>query len=670
MGGKTGKFSKIAGRHGREGYPQWKKDQKNLKRRSVETGLKWILVPSEPVGLDLDEGEDLTSIEAASVTFKSDVTKLRPHPAESWGYRIVRCLTANDALIGVKPERLGPGRPSKRDVAGRALVIGEPAIDAGASAMVRPPDGDTSISEDQLTEDGDPFVELLNKAAAILATYDFLDRKTVIRKVAEDEDTRRERYKLNRKLPKGEKIQRKKETVEVIYVIERKPEAKGAVTNLQRRTVDVSPGLSRSVQRMIEAGLVNEAREILDNLVVPLCREFEMVFPGSKAVAGGWHVRSGQLHLDMWVHGTWLEVVKEKSHRAPTTVRLWDPDILHHFGPGPGVCAWDRHVSALGDEAETYCPGIVAEVAKALEEKQERAIGRDAESRGAGQANRDVAIHRRFDEIVSAALPDEFVEIGMNEYREHLKAIYRNLGDPKVTSAIKEAAEPSIAARFEEAEQTRLAAKADREQAALELAAAQSARDTAANELAAAELSKARAVVREQKIQAREESAETAVSRAKSVLAGKVRKLRSKIRATTARREQTVADRESQLDGARVSLGRKIRSMRLKIRAGVADQVTKALSGLAALVLGKDRANALLKSNTDPREAIQKEVAGLRLAEDTLAEIVATIKLKNPQPEHAKLFAKAAVVLQANIAARGKRAPEPEVKKGEDERKR
>jgi hypothetical protein len=108
----------------------------------------------------------------------------------------------------------------------------------------------------------------------------------------------------------------------------------------------------------------------------------------------------------------------------------------------------------------------------------------------------------------------------------------------------------------------------------------------------------------------------------------------------------------------------------LRIRAGVADQVTKALSGLAAFVLGKDRANALLKANVDPREAIQKEVAGLRLAEDTLAEIVATIKLKNPQPEHAKLFAKAAAVLQANIAARGKPAPKHEVKKGKDEQKR
>ena len=432
---KAGKYSKIAGRHGREGFPQWEEDQKASKRRSIETGMKWVLVPvSGPGASDPDEGDDLITSEGGALTFRSDVAALRPHPAESWGYRVVPILTARQAAEGEKPGKRGPGRPRKRDVVGRTLVVGEPAIDAGASSMVRPPDGDTSIPEDQLTEDGDPFVELLDQAAAILSSYDYLDVKTVTRKVKEDMETRKEREKLNRSLPEEKKIQRKTETVVVTYVRERKPESEGAVTNLQRRTIDVSPGLSRAVQRMIEAGRVEEARRILDDLVVPLCAEFERVFPGSKVVGGGWHVRSGQLHLDLWVHGTWLDLVEAGIKEEPKAVRLWDPDILHHFGPGPGVCAWDRHVSALGGDAESYCPGIVAEVSKALADKQQRAAERDAGRRGAGQANRDVAIHRRFDEIVSAALPDEFVEIGMNEYREHLRGVYEG-GDPKVLQA-------------------------------------------------------------------------------------------------------------------------------------------------------------------------------------------------------------------------------------------
>lgn len=665
--GKSGKYSKIAGRHGREGFRQWREDQKNSKRRSIEAGMKWVLVPiSEPKASDPEAGDDLTTNEGASLTFKSDVARLRPHPAECWGYRIVRYLTAKDALVGMKPKRRGAGRPRKRDVAGRALVIGEPAVDAGASAMVRPPDGDTTIDEKLLSEDGDPFVVILDQAAAILGSYDYLDIKTETRKVKEDEETRVARQKLNRGRAPEDRIQRQTEQIDVTYVRERLPESKGAITNLQRRTVDVSPGLSRSVQRMLEAGREEDVRKILDDLVVPLFEEFERVFPGAKVVAGGWHVRSGQLHLDMWVHGTWLEIAEVGVNRETRAVRLWDPDILHHFGPGPGVCAWDRHVSALGDEAETYCPGIVAEVSRALADKEQRAAERDPERRGAGQANRDVAIHRSFDRVVSEALPEKFVEIGMGEYREHLKAFYRNAGDRKVTPELLETAELSISARYEAAECDRLAAADDKEKAAKERKAAQAAREKVDKELVAAEASKneasrilrqaaetkAEVVVREREVAKREAVAQTAVSVSRKGLASKVRTLRSNLRMASSRRALVLKSREAALSVTRIRLAGKIRTMRTKIRTGIDAQVDKALSSLAALVIGIGRAAVLLKMKLDPREAIQKEVAGLRLAETTLSEIAGTVNPGDPNSDTAKLLARARTVVQRNIAAR------------------
>ena len=408
---KRGRYSRSAARHSREGWRQWQQDQTHNKHKSTRT-RKWVRVPVQSV----DDQESLAPIP----NFESKLAALRPHPALGWGFRVVPTIVDAAPVDGepASPKKRTRGRPRKRQTEGRALVAGDPAIDAGAGAMVPIPDGNTRVPVSRLVEreGNEPFSNLLVRAGSILATYDSADVKWVTRNV-ESEDGTVERV-----------------ATQVSYLQERKPNGKGEAL-LERHTTDLSPGISRGIQRMIEDGRAEEARKQLDDLVIPLSELFEAHYPGAKVVAAGWHVESGQLHLDIWAHSTRLELVETGIKRQKKLGRLWDASGLQHHGPGPGICAWDRHVRALGEEAEQLCPGIVSEVAAALQRHEERAVERGRP----GVANRDVRIHRRFDEVVSANLPSEYIDRGMNEYREHLRALYTGGGDPKLA---QKAADP------------------------------------------------------------------------------------------------------------------------------------------------------------------------------------------------------------------------------------
>jgi hypothetical protein len=361
----------------------------------------------------------------------------------------------------------------------RNLAIGEPAIDDGTAAFVEVPSGDMSIKADAITEETQknlPYVKTLNAAAKILSTYDHLEYEWV--EVKPKKGRKKKPRKNKAKSQETAADDGRAESYDVvpddgatkppeppkkilkIKIVERKPRATGVSTNLRVKTVDLSPGLSRAIQLMIEAGRVEEARRILNDLIKVLCQQFEKIFPGAKVVGAAWHVRSGQLHLDLWAHGTHLEEVDVGIKKTTRTARLWNEDVMCHFGPGPGVCAWNRHLQALGDEARDLCPGIVDEVTRAKARAEERGAEREKNGRGPGLANRDIAIHEAFDALVSAALPDEFVSKGMDVYRDYLREFYLVGGDKKMKVQQFDEMGVSIAARLDKAKKAQAAADA------------------------------------------------------------------------------------------------------------------------------------------------------------------------------------------------------------------
>jgi len=331
---KNNAYSPDGGGHGLEGGPTWDGDQKANTGKSKAAGIRWerkdskrpkkkASDPDGPIDPDKDDPNDrpegnLRSDDSLLELFRSDISALRMHPFDDWGYRIARPLTSAD---GAKPGVLLPdnktrkvGRPRLRDSVTilRDLALGEPAIDDGAAALVRLPLGDTSINPADIThemEKAHPYVRTLHLAAQILATYDYPEQKVVRRKIKK-EKLRKSRSKKTAKEDEdietfdgapGKKVEEidQYEDVPKIVLTERWRLAKGVTSNLHRKTVDVSPGLSRSIQLLIEAGRVLEVRKILDDLIIPLSERFEAIFPVSEVVCAGWHVRSGQLHLDL-----------------------------------------------------------------------------------------------------------------------------------------------------------------------------------------------------------------------------------------------------------------------------------------------------------------------------------------------------------------------------------
>jgi len=393
---KNGNHSRTSARHGREGWKRWREDQKKGKNKSklVRT---WVAVMRKVVDSRFtNHEEDLLSDPDA---FKSFLSELRPHPADNWGYLVCPRIES-----GIEPPPREPGkvgRPPSRPP-GRLLYHGDPAIDAGADSLIPILSGNTSTPITELDEKDDPYSILLNEVGKILETYDYIRQK--------------------RGYPANDV---------------RKPKAAGAMDNLRRKTIDVSPAISRAIQFMIEDGQASLARVILGQLQKQLAREVEMTFPGSKVVACAWHCNSGMpekpgmLHLDIWLHSTEPQVVILGKKKIPTLVRTWRAGALDHGGPGPGICAYDRHMAALGDEMEKLAPGVCWEVRNAIAAQEHRAI----ERKRPGTANRDIFLHRRFDELVAAALPPVYVEKGREVYRDHLRAVYSQ-GDQKISSTV------------------------------------------------------------------------------------------------------------------------------------------------------------------------------------------------------------------------------------------
>ena len=392
---KDGKHSITSSRHAREGWKQWRADQGKAQAKSKKVRI-WV--PKEL----LWEGSPFTSAEENMVSlpddFKSFVSLLREHPGDSWGYLVAPRIISGESRPPARTNKIG--RPSSRPP-GRALYEGDPDIDAGAGKLIPLPPGNTAVAIQSLDEKDDPYSTLLNDAGKILATYDYLRPGTIPTKDV------------------------------------RKPQAVGAADNLRRKTIDVSPGISRAVQLMIESGKLEEAKKILADVQQTLALEMEAVFPASKVVACGWHCNSGMpekpgiLHLDVWLHSTEPQIVNLGKKKKDTLLRTWTAGGLDHGGPGPGICAWDRHMAALGEEMETLAPARCWEVRNAIKLQEERAL----ERRRPGTANRDVILHRKFDELVAAALPTEFVEQGMAAYRVHLQQVYAE-GDRKLNATV------------------------------------------------------------------------------------------------------------------------------------------------------------------------------------------------------------------------------------------
>lgn len=401
---KEGNRSTTSAHHGREGWKQWRQD--NSKAAEKSTAIRtWIPVlrnvrHSPETSVD----EDLLTV---SDDFKSFISELRPDPGSSWGYLVVpRMHRVGFSTVEGRQVVVVPNNASasiEQVVVGahdRRLSKGDPAIDAGARALI-PLDEDHSGWPIRLLDEiHDPYSKLLNDSGKLLETYDYITKEPNSSREA------------------------------------RRPQAKGAVDNLRRKTIDVSPGISRAIELMIKAGRVDEVRGILEKLQPELAAEMEIAFPEGKVVGCAWHCNSGMptkpgiLHLDVWMHSTKLEICPLGTKKTPTLVRTWDAGGLNHCGPGSGICAWDRHMSALGEEMEKLAPGICYEVRRAIKSHEKRAKSR----KRPGSANRDIRLHRKFDELMRRDLPSEFVEAGMAAYREHLRGVYKG-GDFKVLQA-------------------------------------------------------------------------------------------------------------------------------------------------------------------------------------------------------------------------------------------
>lgn len=359
----------------------------------------WIPIMVEQLAFDDTSIEEL--VLSAPDGFKSNVSELRSDPGSSWGYLVVPRISGILSPLSASAGKNQKDR-AKIDPKDRKLRPGDPDLDRGASALIPLEYDHSGTPVEDLDEKYDPYSRLLDDCGKLLATYDYV------------------------------RVKNGYPATDV-----RNPKGKGATDNLRRKTIDVSPGISRAFQFMIEDGRVVEARALLDKLQPILAKEIEETFPLGKVVACGWHCNSGMpeklgiLHLDVWLHSTELRTEIIGSKKKSKLLRIWNAGGLDHGGPGPGICAWDRHMRALGNEMEVLAPGRCFEVRYSMEQKENRAISR----KRPGTANRDVRLHRRFDDLVGDALPDDYLARGMSAYRAHLLNVYAG-GEPKFDAMI------------------------------------------------------------------------------------------------------------------------------------------------------------------------------------------------------------------------------------------
>ncbi len=396
--GKEGKRSRASSRHGREGWITWMRDNAMASAKSKMV-REWIPIMVEQLDFDDTSMEEL--VLSAPDGFKSNVSELRSDPGSSWGYLVVPRISGIPSPLSKSVGKHQQNRV-KIDPKDRKLRPGDPDLDRGASALICLEVDHSGTPIEDLDEKHDPYSRLLDDCGKLLATYDYV------------------------------RVKNGYPATDV-----RNPKGKGASDNLRRKTIDVSPGISRAFQFMIEDGRVEEARALLDKLQPILAKEIEETFPLGKIVACAWHCNSGMpeklgiLHLDVWLHSTELRTEIIGSKKKSKLLRIWNAGGLDHGGPGPGICAWDRHMRALGNEMEVLAPGRCFEVRFSMEQKENRAISR----KRPGTANRDVRLHRRFDDLVGDALPDDYLARGMSAYREHLLNVYAG-GEPKFDAMI------------------------------------------------------------------------------------------------------------------------------------------------------------------------------------------------------------------------------------------
>lgn len=371
---KDGIASQGALDHGLEDSEKWRHDQ-TYKNKSGRVTYVPMLCP-----------------EHEKVAFKSDCSKLRGAFGDTWGYFVPSLISDSvsgldyglETASGERRPR-GRGRPRKTKEKIRVPLPGDPDIDSGASGLV----------------------PVAGTGQTLTAAW---RRVQTARRQLNSYDQEKTSGNFRQYPARGNR-------------------SRSHQTLLERKTVDLIPGFSRAIQRMIEDGKTAEARNIIDLATPKILAKFEELYPGAKASGLGWHVRSGQLHTDIYCHSTRLELVEDGVEKEKLLARLWETKGLCHYGPGPGICAWDRHARALGSDASSVAPGLKLVVEQSLE-RQETDYGSDA--------NRDVRMHQAVDTVFEDLLPDSYRDRGMAEYRKWLIEQYREgTVGPKLNTASK-----------------------------------------------------------------------------------------------------------------------------------------------------------------------------------------------------------------------------------------
>lgn len=422
--------------HGRDRSKKQLADIGQLKKFAKRTTQKFIAAP-DPDAAEL-------------AAFPSNFGALRRDETDNMGYRIPKVVPGEpvDARGRKKKKKKGPGAKRKIKMPYREIRPGEPDIDAGVAGWVKP-------------KDTANFLKLGNRMDSLLETF---DRVTWVGGIPYVRSFHAESTKL----------------VDVGGGIVAQIKAKADSVTI-RDTIGVSPGLSRALELMVNAGRVDEARAAIESILKPLGRKYETIFRGpranAKVTSAVPHIQEedGHFHVDFWVHSTYLSEAEHGRGRLPIPVRFWDAKALCHHGPGPGIVFWKRHLDVLGDldqlgetepEAaerakftELVCTQAMESCRKRAREEHEKQVSRKEEAKGEVSQNwirppddfaRDVRIHQEIDELLANALPVEFVEKGRQEYRDHLIEAYKagttgvKLKTPEDTEKVKKIAKRAL----------------------------------------------------------------------------------------------------------------------------------------------------------------------------------------------------------------------------------
>jgi hypothetical protein len=437
-----GKGTRGSRRHGQDGSDKQKKDMRELKKFSKTGGMKTVRVP------------DPNAKQRAS--FPSDFGALRKNVTDNFCYRIPSLVLGPNGEDVPMPRQLLKKRKEKEGRKNRAIpeaytvvVAGQPDIDAGVDGWIVP-------------DDTDDFVARGDRMDSLLETFSRVGSEKVFA-----ENAKGERVEVGR-IPR----------VKNWWAESSKLEENGsggvdrvkanATTVSMRDTIGVSPYISRALQRMIEDGFVEEARQAAEATMEPFGRFYEGTFRGPKAYAKVTslvghaelleELPAGHFHFDAWVNATFLTEAETGVNREVVPARCWDAKATCHFGPGPGVTFWTRHLDVLGDLKELakdepeaaeragytkmLCDQSLEGCKKRSVEAYEKALAEKAKVEAAGGTftdwirppddfARDIRIHRELDRIFSEAIRDlglekDYVALGKAEYKAHLIEAYNS----------------------------------------------------------------------------------------------------------------------------------------------------------------------------------------------------------------------------------------------------